>query len=402
MNAVAVRRRDDDAAAGTFPPKTRGIIDVRANIEQGQQSPEKEVGLLSKAYDPFVRGRFPVGVRTIQALDAARDRLFPCEIWYPAAAQHTGQDLAAETQDRFTAPPTNTVRRQLAVRDAVSRAGTHPLIIFSHSSGGSRRGATFLCTHLSSHGYIVAALDHSEVLAAELARKVDETPQQKSARWQALIASRVPDVLFLLNHLLGSASLFDGQVGKLEAKVDPTQIGIVGHSFGGWTALAATEVEQRIQAVVALAPGGSSQPRPGILPVKLTFNWGRDVPTLYLVAENDVSLPLAGMYELFERTPATKQMFILRRADHMHFMDNVEEMHEAVRTTPWTGELAWMSKEMLPIAELCSAEQAHLFVSGLTLCQLDAVLKREESAQQFLQGDIEAELASRGVSGRKR
>jgi dienelactone hydrolase len=356
---------------------------------------------LRKAYDPFVRGRFPVGVRTIHALDAARDRTFPCEIWYPAAAQHTGQDLEQKTQDYFTVPPMNTVRRQLAVRDAVSRAGTYPLIIFSHSSGGSRRGSTFLCTHLSSHGYIVAALDHSEVLTAELARKIDETPQQKSARWEALIASRVPDVRFLLNHLLGSASLFHGEVGKLRATIDPTRIGIVGHSFGGWTALATTEVEQRIRAVVALAPGGSSQPRPGILPVKLTFNWGRDVPTLYLVAENDVSLPIAGMYELFERTPATKKMFILCRADHMHFMDNVEEMHEAVRTTPWTGELAWMPKEMLPIKELCSGEQAHLFVRGLTLSHLDAVLKRDVNAQQFLRGNVEGELASRAVEGRR-
>ncbi|MDQ1639887.1 MAG: hypothetical protein QOF62_3226 [Pyrinomonadaceae bacterium] len=355
---------------------------------------------MSKAYDPFVRGRFPVGVRTIQALDTARDRLFPCEIWYPAAAQHAGQDLAPETQDCFTAPLINTVRRQSAVRDAVAQFGTYPLVIFSHSSGAGRRSATFLCTHLASHGYIVASLDHSEVLAPELARKIDETAEQKSARWEALIASRVPDVLFLLTYLLGRANMF-GQVGEGEATVDATQIGIVGHSFGGWTALAATEVEPRIRAVVALAPGGSSHPRPGILPVKLTFNWGREVPTLYLVAENDVSLPLAGMYELFERTPATKQMFILRRADHLHFMDNVEEMHEAVRTTPWTGELAWMPKEMLPIAELCSGEQAHLFVRGLTLSQLDAVLKREENAQQFLQGDVEAELARRGVESRR-
>jgi hypothetical protein len=121
------------------------------------------------------------------------------------------------------------------------------------------------------------------------------------------------------------------------------------------------------------------------------------VPTLYLVAENDASLPLAGMYEIYERTPATKQLIVLRRADHMHFMDNVEVMHEAVRTMPWGGELAWLPQEMRPIAELCSGEQAHLFVRGLTLCQMDAILKRQETAQQFLAGDIEAELAARGV-----
>jgi hypothetical protein len=64
--------------------------------------------------------------------------------------------------------------------------------------------------------------------------------------------------------------------------------------------------------VVTLAPAGSSKPRPGILPVKLTFAWGRYVPTLYLVAENDVALPLSGMYELFERTKSRKQSEAMR------------------------------------------------------------------------------------------
>jgi dienelactone hydrolase len=224
-----------------------------------------------------------------------------------------------------------------------------------------------------------------------LARKADETEEQKFARWEAVIANRVPDILFLI------AQLLDGAAWDSKANPDPTRIGIVGHSLGGWTALAAPDSEARIRVVVALAPGGSSQPKPGMLPVKLGFAWGRNVPTLYLVAENDASLPLAGMYEIFERTPATKQLIVLRRADHLHFMDNVEEMHEAVRAMPFTGELAWLPKEMLPIAELCSGEQAHLFVRGLTLCQMDAILKRQETAQEFLDGDIEAELAARGV-----
>jgi dienelactone hydrolase len=361
------------------------------NVRHTKQDSQKTAALRTDEYDPFVRGRFPVGVRTIQALDNVRDRLFPCEVWYPAAAKHAGQDTAPETKDFFTVPSRDTPLSQMAVRNATARPGTYPLIIFSHPSGGNRRTATFLCTHLSSHGYLVAAVDHSEVITAELARKSGETDEQKSARREAWIANRVPDIRFLLDHLL------NGAVWDSEAQLDATQIGIVGHSFGGWTALAATDVESRIRAVVALAPGGASQPKPGILKVQLTFNWGRDVPTLYLVGENDVSLPIAGMYEIFERTPATKQMVVLRRADHMHFMDNVEELHESVRTTQWPGELDWLPKEMRPIAELCSGEQAHLFVRGLTLCHMDAMLNRQEEAQRFLAGDLKAELAERGV-----
>src|SRR5215475_410316 len=317
-------------------------------IKHAKEHPQKGTSHGTSEYDPFVRGRFPVGVHTIQGLDTVRDRLFPCEIWYPAAAQHAGQDTATGTQDIFTVPLRAAQRSQMAVRNATAQPGTYPLIIFSHSSGGNRRQSTFLCTHLSSHGYLVAALDHSEIVAAELAGKNGETGEQKTARVEAWIANRAPDIRFLLDHLLNDTA-WDS-----EAKPDPTRIGIVGHSFGGWTALAATGVERRIRAVVALAPGGNSRPKPGIIPGKLSFTWGRDVPTMYLVAEDDVFLPLAGMYELFERTQATKQMVILRRADHLHFMDNVEEMHEAVRNMPFSSESAWIPKEMRPIDEHCS------------------------------------------------
>jgi predicted dienelactone hydrolase len=347
---------------------------------------------MTDEYDPFVRGRYPVGVRTIQARDAARGRLFPCELWYPAAAEYAGQDLVPGTQDVFTAPSGDTPRRQMAVRNAAAEPGTYPLIVFSHPSGGGRRTATFLCTHLSSHGYVVAGLDHSETVAVELARKDDESIEQTTARRHAVIAHRVPDIRFLLDHLLSGAA-WDSEI-----RPDPARVGIAGHSFGGWTALAATEADSRIRAVVALAPAGASQPRPGILPAKLTFSRGRDVPTLYLVAENDACLPLAGMYEIFERTPGTKRMVILRRADHMHFMDDVEELHEAMRTMPpSTAELAWLPKAMKPIAELCSGQQAHLFVRGLTLCHMDSVLRQYTEAHRWLVSDLETELAGRGV-----
>ena len=44
-------------------------------------------------YEPFLRGRFAVGVQTLEAFDKARNRLFLCEVWYPAAAEHAAQDL---------------------------------------------------------------------------------------------------------------------------------------------------------------------------------------------------------------------------------------------------------------------------------------------------------------------
>jgi len=340
------------------------------------------------AYDPFDRGRVPVGVATIHANDQARDRIFPYEVWYPAAEHHAGQDLAADTQDAFTLAPGNAPRRQAAVRDAAPRPGRYPLVVFSHQSGGYRCSATFLCTHLASHGYMVAALDHSEVVTPELRRDGGLAIEQRVA---GSIAGRVPDVRFLLDQLLGGAGW------SSPATPDPHAVGIIGHSFGGWTALATPDVEPRIRAVVALAPGGSSRPLPGMIPATLEFGWGRDVPTLYLVAERDTFTPLAGMYELLDRTPATRQLVVLRRADHLHFIDDVEHEHEAVRAMSFSGEAAWIPAAMPPIAELCPGAQAHLFNRGLALCHLDATLRGHEPARRLLAGDVEATLADRGV-----
>lgn len=306
------------------------------------------------SYDPFAPGPFAVRERTVQAHDAARGRTFPCEIWHPAAAER------------------------------------YPLILFSHGSGGGRRAASYLCSHLASHGYVVVAMDHSEVVAPELTRKEDETPEQREARAQAWIAGRVPDICFLLDFLLSGA--------LTDLAIDSGPIGIIGHSFGGWTALAVPEVDSRIGAIVALAPGGNSQPRPGILKLNLTFDWGRDVPTLYLAADQDVAIPLSGIQELLQRTRGTKRLAILHRADHLHFLDNAEELHENVRKMSWPVDLEWMTKEMKPISELCSGEDAHSFTRSLALAHMDAYLKAREEARELLRGDIAAELEKRGIA----
>jgi hypothetical protein len=106
------------------------------------------------------------------------------------------------------------------------------------------------------------------------------------------------------------------------------------------------------------------------------------------------------MYEIFARTPATKCMVILRRADHLHFVDNVEEAHENMRRMQFPEPLSWLSREMRPFSELCSGEQARLFVRGLTLCHMDATLSGRAEATRFLAQDIEAALAAQGVDAR--
>jgi dienelactone hydrolase len=149
------------------------------------------------------------------------------------------------------------------MRDAKAYAGVYPLIGFSHSSGGDRRQSSFLCAHIASHGYLVGALDHSELVAPELAYQPQETAEEAAVRVHAKIESRVPDIRFLLDQLLAGDRLGSG------VEIDHQRIGLVGHSFGGWTVLAAPAFELRVEAVVALAAGGASPRKKNILPVLL-------------------------------------------------------------------------------------------------------------------------------------
>lgn len=325
-------------------------------------------------YDPVETGPFGVGVRTLEVRDANRARVFPCEIWYPAASLEAAGPPAEQ-------------------RDAAAAPGLHPLIIFSHFSGGGRRTATYLTTHLTSHGYAVAAIDHSEVVAPELGPSPEEDRADRARRIDAIIGSRVPDLRVVLSALTGPSSL-----AKLAGiGLDPDVVGVAGHSFGGWTALAAPEQEPRIRAVVALAPGGSSRPVPGVLPLTLAFGWTRPVPVLILTGDRDVPVPLEGVQEIFARAPEPKQMFVLRRADHQHFADDVETSHEALRAMTLPGEAAWMSAAMLPMSELCPGEHGHLFARSLTLAHLDSALRGNPAAREFLASRAERALAERGV-----
>jgi len=326
-------------------------------------------------FDPFARGAFPVGVRTGRATDPEREnRELPFEVWYPAAPRYAGLDLGARTQDVFTVLPGGETFHQSAVRDAAAHPGRYPLTLFCHASNGHRREASFLSTHLASHGHVVAAADHTGNSAVDFAARARRasagevlTPEQRDAYTRRIIADRVPDLRFLLDRVLAGAP------GEVADQIDDQRVGLAGWSFGGWAVLAAPEVDDRFRAVLALAPGGNSKPLPGIIPATLTFAWRREVPSLFLVAEHDRFTPLPGQYELLERTPSSKRMYILRHADHGHFADRIDE------------------------PGLCPPEHAHLFTRGLGLAHMDAVLKDERAAQRFMAEDPIAALRERGV-----
>ena len=347
------------------------------------------------AYDPFVRGPFPAGVRTVHEQRGSRP--LPIELWYPATDDHAGRDRAPDTRDAYELLPGLPPAWQEAVRDATPRAGRFPLVAFSHGYGGHRRQSTFLCTHLASHGYVVAAVEHTgntilDTLRAVLAAQAGGVDRDPRPVIDEFIVARPADVSFTIDRVTAGA-------GGLADRVDQERIGAAGHSFGGWTTLAVTASDRRVRAALPLAPAGGGS----VLPVQrmreaLDFRWGRDVPTLFVVADRDTLLPLAGMHELFAVTPSSKRMVVLRNADHMHFCDRAEEVHEMFRLMPGDPVFAAIQQAIPPIGELCPGAHAELAIRALGLAHVDAHLKGDERAARFLAGDVAGALAAHGVA----
>lgn len=349
-------------------------------------------------YDPFARGPFPAGVRTLYAADPTRDgRPLTFEVWYPAAAAHAGQDLADDTRDRYEMLPVFPPVPQDAVRDAAPQPGAHPLVMFSHGFGSHRRQSTFFCTHLASRGYVVASVDHTgnttfDILQATIASRSGAPPPDGDALIAEFIAQRPADVSFML------AQLDAGALGADGPAIDASRIGMSGHSFGGWTTLMAVGREPRIVAAVPLAPAGGATPLGGqSLRDALSLDWRRRVPTLLLAAERDGLLPLEGMEDLFRRIDSPKRMSILRNADHMHFCDRAESVHEMFRMMPPAGGFAKVAKTTPAFSELCPAAPAYDWVRGLGTAHFDAYVQGNEAAVAFLAREVPEALRARGI-----
>jgi hypothetical protein len=55
-------------------------------------------------------------------------------------------------------------------------------------------------------------------------------------------------------------------------------------------------------------------------------------------------------------------------------VDNVEQAHEQLRAASLPPEASWISREMRPISELCTGEEAHRQIQSYTLAHLTAAL----------------------------
>ena len=351
-------------------------------------------------YDPFVRGSAPAGVRTLDLRGAAGE-VFTTEIWYPATAGYAGQDLDPAACDAFHVAPGLAATQQQAVRDATAAPGLRQLVMYFHGAYGHRRESTGICTHLASHGYVVAALDFpgdnvKDTLPGEAgaAPKVAHTPVDESMRNRPRQAVAALDALRLAATSCG-----------LEIQTD--RVGCTGMSMGGYTALAVNSQDKRFAASFAICPFYGTRglvSAAGRLQSLRVDDWGRPVPVFILTGELDPFVALPDMHELHGKLQSPKRLAVLKRAGHLHFADNARAVHEGLRTWYLSGKFPdpeldtiALATAMRPFDQLVSEAASLATARGLCLAHMDAELKHDGGARAFLARDLAATFAARGI-----
>lgn len=170
------------------------------------------------------RGPHWVGIRD---LVIEGDRPLDITVWYPAARATSAAKAISYPYEIKMFSPLGKVAiaafEGQAVRDAPTdlSAGPYPLLVLSPGFAIGSKTYAWLAEHLASYGFVVIAPDHGEEL-------------DPSLLWRSTI-QRQRDILNVLS--------FVGEQletrGAFEGLIDTERTAVAGHSYGGYTALAA-------------------------------------------------------------------------------------------------------------------------------------------------------------------
>jgi predicted dienelactone hydrolase len=185
---------------------------------------------------PLAPLRHQVGRTTHQVVDQERDgRLLDLACWYPARAE-------AEQLAEYELLAGITFHG--SAFDAPSPlAGQHPVVVFSHGRTGTNLNYSQLLEALASRGFVVLAVNHPGDTTMDwlTGTAVDDATNERQ---------RVADLALVIDRLLG------GDLA-LKPEVDVEQLSVVGHSYGGYTALAFAAVHgtrTNVRGAIGLHP----------------------------------------------------------------------------------------------------------------------------------------------------
>lgn len=212
----------------------------------------------------------------------------------------------------------------------------YPIILFSPGFGGPHYLSTNLFEELASHGYIVAALDHTYI--SEPVEFPDGRIIRGSTQWAEFVQNKeelekahnheiiiwVKDLQFVMDQL----ALINQQDPKnrFTNKLDLEHIGIMGHSFGGAAAVSLCRIDPRCRAGVDIEGPlfGENQDIGFNKPFMFLFGKPFSVPAGHpnedyynkVIKDNQERIA-----KLYENLTNDVYHIVLKNADHMSFSD---------------------------------------------------------------------------------
>lgn len=201
------------------------------------QTLSSPTGLRPDAPPYAVHGPFWVGYWSPINGDGST-RPMQMSIWYPALNPAGKPEQITYSNDLKDATMTadqrivSTYGQALLNAEVDTAKGSYPLVVFSHGFTGSAAAYGTLSEHYASYGFVVLAPEHVEAY--------DESLQDL---WKSAI-DRPRDIQQTLDY----AEALTAPGGELAGLIDMERVAVVGHSYGGYTALAAAGAQYDLVA----------------------------------------------------------------------------------------------------------------------------------------------------------
>lgn len=228
---------------------------------------------------PRPSGPYGIGTVTYHWVDADRPETFTddpddrrelmVQVWYPARPDPSAPRAPYLEDPGILAPLARLLKlpalafshlryvKTNAVPSAPVAGGEprYPVLLFSHGRGGYRQHNTWQVEELVSHGYVVAAIDHTYAAAGVA------FPDGRVAAFDPRLGVPAPGADWVIPYLARDAVFTLDQLaivnradpkGILTGRLDLARAGIFGVSMGGAVSAQACHLDTRFRACLAM------------------------------------------------------------------------------------------------------------------------------------------------------